>query len=49
MRASLLLGGEAQAIKVVSDELKVPEVNGFAKGEPIARQTFTVSSDGDHR
>jgi hypothetical protein len=44
-----LLGGEAKATEVVSDELKVPEVNSFAKGEPIAHQTFTVSSDGDGR
>jgi hypothetical protein len=30
-------GGEAQASKVVGDELKVPKVNGFAEGESTAR------------
>jgi hypothetical protein len=49
MSAFAPLRGEAQAAEVVSDELKVPEVNGFTKGEPIAHQTFTVNSDGDHR
>jgi hypothetical protein len=29
--------GEAQAAKVVGDELKVPKVNGFAEGESTAR------------
>jgi hypothetical protein len=41
--------GEAQATEVVGDELEVPKVNDFAKGEQIASQTFIVSSDGDHR
>jgi hypothetical protein len=39
--------GEAQAAKVVGDELKVPKVTVFAKGESTARQTFTVGDDGD--
>jgi hypothetical protein len=41
--------GEAQAAEVVDDELKVPKANGFTKGESIARQTFIVSNDDDHR
>jgi hypothetical protein len=40
--------GEAQTAKIVGDELKVPKANGFAEGESTARQTFTISSDGDH-
>jgi hypothetical protein len=41
--------GEAQAAEVVGDELKVPKVNYFAKGESTTRQTFTVGMDGDRR
>jgi hypothetical protein len=40
-------GGEAQAGKVVNDELEVPKVNDFIEEESTARQTFTV--DGDRR
>jgi hypothetical protein len=42
-------GGEAQATEVVGDELKVPKMNSFAKGESTARQTFTVGRGGDRR
>jgi hypothetical protein len=41
--------GEAKTSEVVGDQLKVPKVNGFTEGESIARQTFTVGSDGDCR
>jgi hypothetical protein len=41
--------GEAQAAEVVGDELKVPKVNGFTKGESIACQMFTVATNGDCR
>jgi hypothetical protein len=30
------LGGEAQAAKIVDDELEAPKVNGFAEGEANA-------------
>jgi hypothetical protein len=43
------LGGDAQIVEIVSDELKVPKVIGFTEGESIACQTFTVGRDGDHR
>jgi hypothetical protein len=42
-------GGEAQAVEVVNDELKVLEANGFAKKESTTRQTLAISSDGDRR
>jgi hypothetical protein len=39
--------GDARAAKVVSDELDVPKVNGFAEGESTTCQTFMVGGDGD--
>jgi hypothetical protein len=42
-------GREAQATKVVGDELKTPKVNGFVEGKAIAYQTFTVSGDDKRR
>jgi hypothetical protein len=38
---------EAQTAEIVSKGLKVPKANGFAEGESIARQTFTIGSDGE--
>jgi hypothetical protein len=40
-------GGEAQATKVVGDELEAPKVNGFTEGEATTRQACTGGSDGD--
>jgi hypothetical protein len=42
-------GREAQATKVVGDELKTPKVNGFVEGKAIAYQTFIVSGDDKRR
>jgi hypothetical protein len=41
--------GEAQAAKVVSDELEVPKVNSFFEGESTACQTLAIGDDGDCR
>jgi hypothetical protein len=37
--------GEDQAAKVVSDELKVSEVNDFTKGESTAHQTLAIGGN----
>jgi hypothetical protein len=41
--------GETQAAEEVGDEHEVPKANGFAKGESIAHQMFSVGSDVDCR
>jgi hypothetical protein len=40
---------EAQAAKVVGDELEAPEETSFTEGENITRQAFTIHSDGERR
>jgi hypothetical protein len=36
-------GGEAQAIKIIGDELKAPKANGYAEGKSITRQALATS------